>query len=216
MFSLVLIIMSLFVHSGDSLKADMDKYLKKNLSQYESFDYNILQNRSEFKIIKIIEDREFSLNGNLVYVPVEGIAKDGRAIKSIITIRVKLYKSILVTAKQLERAEVFTPADFVLKKMDITQIKGTTLTSVKGIDTYRARIILRQGEPVIEENIERKPVILSGDKVEAKLTSGSVVVSFDAFSRQDGIPGGIITIISKDKKQYKAKVIDSQNVTIIE
>ncbi|MDR3627339.1 MAG: flagellar basal body P-ring formation chaperone FlgA [Ignavibacteriaceae bacterium] len=194
----------------------MDKYLKKNLSQYESFDYNILQNRSEFKIIKIIEDREFSLNGNLVYVPVEGIAKDGRAIKSIITIRVKLYKSILVTAKQLERAEVFTPADFVLKKMDITQIKGTTLTSVKGIDTYRARIILRQGEPVIEENIERKPVILSGDKVEAKLTSGSVVVSFDAFSRQDGIPGGIITIISKDKKQYKAKVIDSQNVTIIE
>jgi flagella basal body P-ring formation protein FlgA len=208
--------MSLFAHPGDSVKTDMDKYLKKNLSQYESFEYSVLQNRSEFKTIKIIEDREFSLNGNLVYVPVEGITKDGRSVKSIITIRVKLYKSILVAAKQLERAQVFTPADFVLRKMDITQIKGTTLTSVKGIDTFRARIILRQGEPVIVENIEPKPIILTGDKVEAKLTSGSVVVSFDVFSRQDGIPGCVITVISKDKKQYKAKVIDSQNVTIVE
>ena len=43
-----------------------------------------------------------------------------------------------------------------------------------------------------------------------------MVVTFDAFSRQDGIPGGVITIISKDKKQYKAKVVDSHNVTIIE
>ena len=216
MFSFILIIASLFTNNGDSLKADLGKYLQKNLSQFESFDYKVLQIPVDYKNIEIIKDRDFDLCGDLVYVPVQVVTKDGRAIRSIITIRVKLYKNILVTVKEIERNQNFSIADVELKKTDITQIQGSPLTSRKGIGVYRSKIFLKQGSPVLEENIEPKPIILTGDKVEAKLTAGSVVVSFDAFSRQDGIPGGIITIMSKDKKQYKAKVIDSLNVTIIE
>jgi flagella basal body P-ring formation protein FlgA len=137
-------------------------------------------------------------------------------IKSIVTLQVKLYKNILVTVRQIEKNQNFTTSDIELKKTDITQIKGSTLSSIKGISNYRSKILLKLGVPVIEENIEPKPIILTGDKIEAKLTAGDVVISFDAFSRQDGIPGSTITIISKDNKQYKAKVIDSLNVNIIE
>jgi flagella basal body P-ring formation protein FlgA len=216
MFSFILLISSIFIHTGDSLNTDLDKYLKKNLNQYESFDFKVLQIPVDYQNIKIIENIDFDLCGNLVYVPVEVLTKSGRAIKSIVTVRVKLYKNILVTARQIEKNQNFDTSDVELKKIDITQIKGSPLTSIKEIGTYRSRISLLQGEPVIEENIEPKPIILTGDKIEAKLTSGEVVISFDAFSRQDGIPGSIITIISKDNKQYKAKVIDSLNVNIIE
>lgn len=216
MFSFILIITSFFIHNGDSLKTDLDKYLKKNLTQFESFDYKVLQIPVEYKNIGIIEDGDFNLCGNLVYVPVEVVTKGGRAIKSIVTVRVKLYKNILVTAKHIEKDQNFNTSDVELKKEDITQIKGSPLTSPNAIGTYRAKIALKQGTPIIEENIEPKPIILAGDKIEAKYSSGEVDVLFDAFSRQDGIPGGTIMIISKDKKQYKAKVIDSLNVTIIE
>ncbi|MGA7723515.1 MAG: flagellar basal body P-ring formation chaperone FlgA [Ignavibacteriaceae bacterium] len=216
MISLILIMSSLFIHNGDSLKTDLDNYLKKNLSQYESFDYKVLQVPVDYKKFKLVENLDFNLCGNLVYIPVEIVTKEGRMIKSIVTLQVKLYKYILVTVRQIEKNQNFTTSDIELKKTDITQIKGSTLSSIKGISNYRSKILLKLGVPVIEENIEPKPIILTGDKIEAKLTAGDVVISFDAFSRQDGIPGSTITIISKDNKQYKAKVIDSLNVNIIE
>jgi flagella basal body P-ring formation protein FlgA len=216
MFSFILIISSLFIHNGDSLKTDLDNYLKKNLSQFESFDYKVLQIPVDYIKIEIIEDIDFNLCGNLIYIPVQIITKGGRAIKEIVTVRVKLYKNILIVSKQIEKNQNFNTSDVELKKTDITQIKGSPLTSTKGIEAFRTKIFLKQGAPVIQENIEPRPIILTGDKIEAKLTTGNVIVSFDAFSRQDGIPGNTITIISKDKKQYKAKVIDSLNVTIIE
>jgi flagella basal body P-ring formation protein FlgA len=216
MFSFILIISSFFIHNGDSLKTDVDNYLKKNLSKYESFDYKVLEIPSDFKQIEIIENKDFNLCGNLVYIPVNIVTKSGRAVKSIVRVRVKLYKSILVTARRIERNKNLNVSDVVLRKTDITEIQGSFRTNANGIESFRTKILLKQGDPVIEENIEPKPIILTGDKIEAKLTSGSVLISFDAFSKQDGIPGGTITIMSKDKKQYKAKVIDSVNVNVIE
>jgi flagella basal body P-ring formation protein FlgA len=194
----------------------MDNYLKKNLSKYESFDYKVLEIPSDFKQIEISENKDFNLCGNLVYIPVNIVTKNGRAIKSIVRVRVKLYKNILVTARRIERKQNLNTSDMVLRKTDITEIKGSFLTNANGIESFRTKILLKQGDPVIQENIEPKPIILTGDKIEAKLTSGSVLISFDAFSKQDGIPGSTITIMSKDKRQYKAKVIDSLNVNVIE
>lgn len=216
MISIILVVFSFFAHSGDSLSTNLDKYLKKNLSQYENIDYKITQIPNDYKEIKILENKDFNLCGNLVYIPVQLTTKNGRAVKSIITVRVKLYKNVLVTTRTLDKNQTINSADVGLKKMDITQIKGSAFTSAKEIESYRTKIFLRQGEPIVSEYVEQKPVVLTGDKVEAKLTSGSVVVLFDAFSRQDGTAGEIITIISKDKKQYKAKVVDSLNVNIIE
>ena len=216
MFSIILLISAFFVNSGDSLKTDLDKYLKKNLTQFESFDYKVVQIPSDYRKLEIMQDRDFNLCGNVVYVPVDLITKTGRAIKSTITVSVKLYKNILVASRQIQKNQSLSLSEVELRKIDITQIKGSILRSLKGIDSFRAKIFLKSGEPILEEYIEPKPIILTGDKIEARLTTGSVDVSFDAFSRQDGIPGSIITIISKDKRQYRAKVVDSLNVTIIE
>jgi flagella basal body P-ring formation protein FlgA len=216
MFSIILLISAFFVNSGDSLKTDLDKYLKKNLTQFESFDYKVVQIPSDCRKLEIMQDRDFNLCGNVVYVPIDLITKTGRAIKSTITVSVKLYKNILVTSRQIQKNQGLSHSDVELRKMDVTQIKGSTLGSTKGIESFRTKIFLKSGEPILEEYIEPRPIILTGDKIEAKLTTGRVDVSFDAFSRQDGIPGSTITIISKDKRQYRAKVVDSLNVTIIE
>jgi flagella basal body P-ring formation protein FlgA len=223
MLSAFILILSFFINPGsshgqveDSFKASLDNFMKKNFSRYESYEYNVLQLPVDYKQIEIIEDRDFDFNGSMVYIPVKIVNKNGRSIKSVITVKLKLFKNVLVSTKSIERNENFSLSDVVLKKMDITQIKGTALDSLQGIEAYRNRAFLKAGEPVIKENIELKPIINPGDLVEAKYTVGNVVVVLDAFSEQEGIPGGIIEIISKDKKRYKAKIIDSHNVTIIE
>jgi len=60
------------------------------------------------------------------------------------------------------------------------------------------------------------PIMLSGGKVNAHAISGNVVVSIEAFARQDGAEGDVIRIITKEKKIFKARVIDGLNVQILE
>ena len=100
--------------------------------------------------------------------------------------------------------------------MDITKILGSPLTSLTGIELYRSKTFLKPGDAITKENIELKPVINPGDRVEAEYRTGSVSISFEAFSRQEGIPGETISIITRDKKLFKARVVNSQIVNIIE
>lgn len=216
MLTFLLILISIFQQPGDSLNPALDKYLKKNLSQYESYEFKILQMPPEYKKIEIVDDRDLNLSGNLVYVPVKIVNKDGRSIKSIITIKLTLFKSIPVAIRRIDKNEKLNASDFEIKKVDVSSIQGSLLLSTKGINQYRNRIILKPGDPLIKENLQLIPVINAGDLVEAKYNSHNVTIIFDAISRQEGIPGEKITVISRDKKEYKAKVIDSKNVQIIE
>ena len=212
----LLILLSFLIQADSSFKSELDNYLKKNLTGYKGYEYEILQMPGSYKKIELLEPEEFNLSGNLIYIPVKLIAKSGRTVKSILTVRLKLYKNVLAAAKQIGRREKLSANDFKLKKVDAAQIKGTPLSSLSEIGSLRSKTIIKQGEVVIKEMLEPVPVINIGDPVNAKYVSGNVIVSFEAFSRQEGIAGETITVITKDKKQFKAKVIDSNNVNIIE
>jgi len=60
------------------------------------------------------------------------------------------------------------------------------------------------------------PLIKSGDKINVSTIRGSVIVTADAIARQDGRLGEVIRIVTKNNKQFKAKVIDSNNVILVE
>ena len=216
MLSILVAILSFLIIPNNSFRNELDGYLKKNLPQYESIDYKILQMPESYKKIEIIKDRNFNFSGNLVYVPVKITGKDGRILRSIISVKLSLYEKVLTAVKPIDRDEHLAAADFVLKRMDVSQILGSPVTSLKEIELYRSKTYLNLGDIITEENIELKPVINPGDRVEAEYRSGSVSISFEAFSRQEGIPGETISIITKDKKLFKAKVINSQIVNIIE
>ena len=216
MFSVLLIIFSVFVHSGNSLKSQLDEYLKKNLTSYKDFKYEIVQIPTNYKHAEILKTNEFNVSGNLAYIPVKVIKEDKRITRSFITVRLKLFKNVLVAVKQINFKEHLAPADFRLEKKDITQIRGQAIESLKDIQNLRSKITIRSGDVLIRQSVETIPVINVGDVVKASLTSGSVYISTQATARQEGRPGDIIQIITKDKKLFKAKVINSHNVLIVE
>ncbi len=103
-----------------------------------------------------------------------------------------------------------------LKSSILIRIHGTPLTSISNVSDYRCKINIKPETVLIKEIIEPKPVIYKDDKISARVISGKVMLSVDAFSRQDGAEGDVIKIRTKDNKQFTAKVIDSKNVLIIE
>lgn len=216
MNALLIIILSVFFNTGNSFKSELENYLNKNLSAYKSYEYKVVKMPDSFKKIELLKPNEFNLSGNMVYVPVKVVKTTGRIIKSIITVKVKIYRDVYVSSKQLTRNGDLKQSDFTLKKEDITTVKGTPVYSLDKIGAYRSKTIVPAGEVLIEEDIEPIPVVNVGDKLNASFISGNVMVTFPVYARQDGVPGEVITVITKDRKMFRGKVLDSKNLTIQE
>lgn len=216
MISVLFMVFSIFAHTGGSLKSELDEYLKKNFSGYKEFQYEIVEMPENFKKASILKTNELNVSGNLAYVPVKVVTDDNRVTKTFITIRLKLFQEVLVAVKPIKSRETLTAGDFQLEKVDVTQVRGSAVKTLKGIETLRSKISLRTGDVLVKEAVEAKPIINVGDQVNASVSSGSVYVSTEATARQEGLRGDIIQIITKDKKLFKAKIIDSKNVLIIE
>ncbi len=212
----ILFILSVAFNSNNSFKGELDNYLKKNLSEYQDYKYEIMQLPSSYKKIELLKPNDFNLSGNMIYVPVQVIDKSGRKFRSILSVKLKLYKNVLVSVKKINRKADLSENDFEYKKEDITRIKGTPVYSINGIKLLRSKVMIKPGDILIKQMTEKIPVINIGDVLNARYVTGNVIVSLKVFSRQEGITGGIITVITSDKKLFKAKVIDSKNVIIIE
>jgi flagella basal body P-ring formation protein FlgA len=201
---------------ANSLKNEVYAYLKNNLKDYKEFEYEILQMPDKYKKALIEKSNGLNISGNLAYIPVRIVTANNREAKTIITVRLKLFQDVLVAAKAIKQKENLTQGDFEFKKVDVTQVRGTPAVTFKGIDSFRSKMNIKAGDVLTMEEVEEKPVIVPGDLVTASYAKGSVIVSTDAISKQEGTPGEVITIITKDKRQFKARVIDSQHVNIIE
>lgn len=216
MISVLLIAFSLFIHSGNSFKNELEGYLKKNLSNYKDFKYEIVQMPGKFKHASILKTNEFNISGNLAYVPVKITNDNNRTTNIFITVRLKLYQNVLVAAHKIKYRKILSKSDFKIEKENVAEVRGTPIKSFKGINNLRSKVSINAGEILTEEAVEEKPVINVGDIIKASVNIGTVYVSTQATARQEGRPGDIIRIMTKDKKQFKAKVIDSHNVIIVE
>jgi len=217
MFAFFFIILSLIGQGKNSFKDDLDNYLKKNLSgKFEDYKYEILQMPKSYDKIELLKTDDFNLHGNMIYVPIKVYQYNSRVIESILSIKLSLFKNVLVSLKDIKTREKLSAKDFCLKKIDISNMIETPFCSFQKIEGLRSKEFIKAGEVITEGNTEPVPIIKAGDPVEAKYVGGNVTINFNALSRQDGILGETITIISNDKKLYKAKIIDAKDVLIIE
>ncbi len=224
MLSILLIIFSISfstfggiktISQDENLKNEIKNYLDKTFSQYEGYDYEIVQS-PDAKSIKLVNKNVLNLHKNLLYLPVE--IKDGtnRTRNSYITIKLKLYQNVFVVNSFLQRNQALIPSDLKIEKIDVSEINGTLVSCSDNISDLQSKIIIKPGTVLINEIVEPKPIIIKGEKVSARVIRGKVMLTVDAFSRQDGAEGEIIKIRTNDNKQFSAKVIDSKNVLIIE
>ena len=139
-----------------------------------------------------------------------------RTKHSYITLKLKLYKKVFVANNLLKRNQPISSSDLNIEKIDVSEINGTPLTSADNVSDFQTKINIKPGTILINEIVEPKPVITKGEKISARVIRGKVMLTVDAFSRQDGAEGEVIKIRTNNNKQFSAKVIDSKNVLIIE
>ena len=216
MFSLLVLIFSFILNTNPSFKAELNSYLKVRLSQYQKWQYEIVKMPKDKSKIEIIKKGHMNMQGNMVYVPINVTDKSGREAKSFLTLRVKLYNKVLVAATTIGRKQEISVKDVTLKSVDVAQLQGTPFTSLADVNNLRSKIHITPGTILVKEMMENIPVVKFGERVTASLVYGNVLITTEAVVKQEGSIGDIVSIVTSNHKEFKAKVVNSQNVSIVE
>ncbi len=211
LFLILLGYVSLFANSFDS---QLKSYLQNKFAAYEKFEYQVIQSPKDFFKIEINTEKNFRLVKNYAYVPIKIYDKQNSSSLSVLTVRVKLYKTILVSVKNISQNEPLDLSLFETKLDDVSLYEDRTVNSHE-IKNKRSKVLVKSGTVLTKELMEEIPLINKGDKVVIHAGKDGVDISVDAISRQDGCAGDVISVQSNNKI-FKAKVIDKFNLTLVE
>lgn len=150
-----------------------------------------------------------------IHISVVARQKD-RVLRNIpVRIEVEALVDMVVTVRQLEHGTILTAADVALQKREITQLSQLAVRSIDDVIGKKARTTLRANQPVRGDQIERVPLIKSGQLVTIIAENGVIKVSVAGKAHSSGAEGDIIRVQNMTSlKEIPAKVIDGSTVQV--
>ena len=212
---LLLLILSLFF-TGSSLDKQVGTYLSKKLTGYEKIEYVILNSPDQSSKVELQDGKPLNINRNMVYIPVTIFSSDKSSSSSFLSVRVKLFKRVLVANQNVKPKTQLDYSMFNVQLIDVAAVNGKAIDNTENVFDLRAKSFLNKGEVLTEEETEQLPILFSGDEVTAVKIVGSVTVTVQAFAREDGCEGERIKIKTVGNKQFTAKVVNKHEVLIEE
>ncbi len=213
---LFIILISFLFSKHNEFDGNLKSYLENNLNNYDKYEYAIISSPQELSSYKIDFSQPFRMNRNIAYVPLKTKNSSDTFVDKYLVLRLRLFKEVLVANEDVKAREPLSPDEFTKKLADVTTVIGTPLNIDYNLTTVRSKSFIRKGMVLRRENVEPLPEIFSGNYITALVVKGNVIVKVDAQSKQDGAKGDIISIVTQDRKLFKAKVLNKKEVLIVE
>jgi flagella basal body P-ring formation protein FlgA len=211
-----LILLTIFFTPNEKLKKSIGEYLQNKLTNYDKYEFTIVKAPELEGKFEIRNETKINLSSSFAYIPVRITKPNSRTIQTYITVRLKLFKTVCIAKNEIEPGQPVSSNDVVFKLTNVTDLRGTPIALADELIRHRSKVKMQPGSILLKELLEEIPVINKGDHITASAVSGNVKISTDAEAKQDGVTGDIIIIVTKDRKQFKAKILDSNNVIIVE
>jgi len=214
MMNALIILFSLLV-ADSTIESSIDNYLKTKLTDYVSYEFEIVRVPKSYKSFEIDYNESYKLNGDKLYLPVTVTKRNNEQTPSNILLRVNLYKLGMLANKNIERNSELTSNLFRYALIDVTKLRSD-LANVNEMESMRNRLFIEKDSPITETMIEEKPAVYSGDVVWLNSIVGTVNIKMPGIARQEGSVGNIIRVKTDDNKLFRVRVIDSKNVLVLE
>ena len=199
---LINIFLLFLILNSISFGIDVRKYLSEKLKDYSKFSYDIVSpkkaNLSEYDIDT---SREIKISSDLAYLPVIK-SKNGEINHSFLTLRVKLYKEVLITTKPIMKNQYLTINDFEVVNKEVSRLRFEPIETSLNLGNYRSRLNIKENTILQNTMIEKIPDIETGDRVEAVYNNHSLNIRFNVTARSEGIAGSIIRVKRDDNKNF--------------
>lgn len=216
MTGLILILIGFVFGQGNGFDARLKKYLDEKLSGFVKYEYQILQAPAAYTRIEINEEKNFRRSKNYAYIPVKVYDTNNFVSASLLTVRIKLFKNVFAASKKIQKNEKLLRSLFIVKIADVSLFEEKTVDTANDLSNFRSKVLIKEGTILSENLIEEIPVVNKGDKLILHAGGIGVDVTIDVVARQDGYLGDVVSVYSNGNKLYKGKIVDKNNLTLVE
>ncbi|MBD3169285.1 MAG: flagellar basal body P-ring formation protein FlgA [candidate division Zixibacteria bacterium] len=144
-------------------------------------------------------------------IPLKVIAftEDNREVSSYVTAVVTLKRNVICSRALIKKGDILSSENCEFMEVDITEFRGEATADTGQITGMRAAKSFNYGEIIDLNRIEPVPAVLRGERVKIIADMGSLKVSADGYSREDGSIGDLIRVRNiASGKTISGKVID--------
>lgn len=182
--------------------------------EFRSIPSSIEIDAREFDL-EINPDRGIAFRGN-ISLPVDIVADGKLERRIVVSMRIRRYADVYMTANTLTRHNTVDESDFVRIRVETTALPDDIITSTGELHNMRTNRIVQEGVIIRSSMLEEVPVIPIGSRVIVEVRSGPVVVTTAGVSREEGRIGDIISV-QRDGTydRLRARVIDSTRVELV-
>ena len=132
-----------------------------------------------------------------------------------VNVEVEALADTVVALRSLERGDVVGPADVAVRRIDISSLSGKVYRSAEEVIGKRARVAIRANTPLRGENLEKVPLVRSGQLVTIIAESPTLRLTATGRARGNGAEGDIVMVQNLGSlKELPARVIASGTVQV--
>ncbi len=139
-----------------------------------------------------------------------------RVVRNVpVRVDVEALTDTVVTLRQIEYGSIVSAADVVLQKREITQNSHLAARTLDDVSGKKARTTLRANQPVRTDQVEKVPLIKSGQIVTIVAENEVLKISVSGTARSSGAEGDIIRVQNLTSlKEIPARVINATTVQV--
>lgn len=145
------------------------------------------------------------------------IARQGEKIVRNIPARVEVeaLAEMVVSRRQINQGTVVTADDVAVKKLDVSATQGRYLGRIQDVVGKKTRSTVRANIPFKADQLEKLPLIKSGQLVTIVAENDSMRVTLTGKARSAGGEGDSIMVQNTSSlKEFPARVVDANTVTV--
>ncbi|MDD2900196.1 MAG: flagellar basal body P-ring formation chaperone FlgA [Desulfuromonadaceae bacterium] len=139
-----------------------------------------------------------------------------RVVRNIpVRIDVEALADTVVTLRQIDNGSTIQAADITLQKREISYNSRTSAKAVTDVIGKKARISIGANQPVRTDQIEKVPVIKSGQMVTIIAENEVLKISVSGIAHSSGAVGDVVRVQNLTSlKEIPARVVDASTVQV--
>jgi len=145
------------------------------------------------------------------------LARQGERVLSNIRVRIEVeaLTDMVVALRQIEHGELLSAGDVALQKREITQNSHLATRTINEVIGKMARTTLRANQPINSSQVERVPLVKSGQMVTIIAENEVLKISVSGKARSAGAEGDTIRVQNLTSlKEISARVISATTVQV--
>lgn len=145
------------------------------------------------------------------------VRKEGRVVGNIMArVEIEALAEMVVAARNIEPGTIISAADLVLRKQELAGTQGRYLSRIEDVAGKKSRSSIRPNLPVRPEQIEKVPIIKTGQMVTIVVENERMRVTVTGKAKSSGAEGDMITVQNLTSlKDIPARIKDASTVVVM-